>query len=292
MCGLALRPLREHAARTIFQTHWRVIFRAPRPTKSSGELFCAHKRFPALGQIFANRLDRRHAQRHDALLVAFAAHQHVSQVELQVFQLDADHLRDTQRAAVERLQHGAVAQCDGGSEFAGCGAARLEQGRDLVPRQRLGQHLPLPRRFQVERGVVSDVAVEQQVLVEVSQGGELARHRTSVDMVGEEMVEKVAHVLPPRSAERPFLQEAGELGDVARVGCDGERRQPLLDLEVVDKRDEFLRDGLAGRHAASMRVIGRGAVDGTDTRLASLVREHVSGHGFSRAVSALLERWL
>ena len=111
-------------------------------------------------------------------------------------------------------------------------------------------------RFSV--GVVSDVAVEHQVLVEVAQGRELARHRTSINMVGKEMVEEVAHVLPPRAAERPLLQEAGELGDVARVGRDGERRQALLNLQVIDERGEFLRDGLAGGHAASMRVIGRG----------------------------------
>ena len=119
------------------------------------------------------------AQRHDALLIALAADQHIAEVELQVFELHVDRLprraglrhrrppawRDRAHASAcdmrsslhsrRPLQHAAQPP-SGASDFGSTFHCRGES------------------MFSV--GSVVDVAVEQQVLVEVSQRRELARY--------------------------------------------------------------------------------------------------------------------
>jgi hypothetical protein len=105
---------------------------------------------------------------------------------------------------------------------------------------------------------VLQVAVEQQELVEVSQRGELARHRAPVHLLGEEVVEEVAHVRAARRGQgaAALLEELGELADVAAVGGHAQPRQPLFYLQVVEEGGQQTLIG-GGRHERSMRVIGR-----------------------------------
>ena len=58
---------------------------------------------------------RRFSQRHNSFFIALAAHQHITEVEFQVFELDGNNLRDAKRSSVEHFQHGAIAQ---GNRFA------------------------------------------------------------------------------------------------------------------------------------------------------------------------------
>ena len=52
-----------------------------------------------------------------------------------------------------------------------------------------------------------------------------------------------------------FLQKAGELPDVGGIGRDGERRQTLFDLQIVEETVDHAGVG-CGRHKPSMRIIG------------------------------------
>ena len=63
----------------------------------------------ALVRYSAERILSRSPQRNHALLVALAAHQHVSCLELQVFKFSIDDFRNPQRSRIENLQHGAIA---------------------------------------------------------------------------------------------------------------------------------------------------------------------------------------
>ena len=72
---------------------------------------------PRLRDVFSQRLLRRFSQRHNAFFIAFAAHQNVAQVELQVFLACARQLRDPQRSGIKHFQHGAIAQRHGLRNF-------------------------------------------------------------------------------------------------------------------------------------------------------------------------------
>src|SRR5438270_11904632 len=73
------------------------------------------------------------------------------------------------------------------------------------------------------------------------------------------MLEEIADVSAAGGGQRTLaaLEKLRELLDVGAIRGNGERRQSLLNLQVVEKR---VHDGVAGagRHATSMRV---GTVD-------------------------------
>src|SRR5256885_2906093 len=74
------------------------------------------------------------------------------------------------------------------------------------------------------------------------------------------MLEEIADVSAAGGGQRTLaaLEKLRELLDVGAIRGNGERRQSLLNLQVVEKR---LHDGVAGagRHATSMRVGGDAA---------------------------------
>ena len=109
MCGLALRPAPAEAARTICQTRCRVNFLPPRPRNRSGEALPFRQNRARLFHVDGQGILRAFPQRHNPFLVALAADQQISQIELQVFQFDADDLRHAQRRRIENLQHGMIA---------------------------------------------------------------------------------------------------------------------------------------------------------------------------------------
>ena len=135
----------------------------------------------------------------------------------------------------------------------------LQNALDLIGGQRFRQHLPLPRRIDVQRGVGGDVAVEQQVLVEVPQRRKLARHAASVHAIRQQRIEEVADILPPRLAQRALAlqQKFRVLIEIGVIGRHAQRRQSLLDLQVVEKGVQQPQIGIGTLHEMSMKAAGR-----------------------------------
>ena len=79
--------------------------------------------------------------------------------------------------------------------------------------------------------------VEQQITIKMAQCGKLPSNRPSVHRVGEELLNEVADIVAAGMKQRTLalFQEFGELSDVAGIGPDTERRQPLFNLEIVEK---------------------------------------------------------
>src|ERR1700730_2128138 len=78
-------------------------------------------------------------QGHNPFLVALSAYQHVTQIELQVFELDSDDLGNTQRGGVKNFEHGSIPLCPCFCLLAARSWVRTAQhGFDLVAGQRLG----------------------------------------------------------------------------------------------------------------------------------------------------------
>ena len=238
MCGDACRPDAADASPTICHTRCRVSLCAPRARKSSGEFSRRRRRLasststrqhrPRLRQIFPQRILRRLPQRHNAFLVTLAANQHVSRLKLQVFDFGVDYFRNAQRSRVEHFEHGAVAkrQSRGFLRLRTTCVLRRERsgqrGLHLVARQRLGQHLPLPRRLNVQSWVVIDFLVEQQIPVEMPQRRKLPPHAAPVHLIGKKLLQKFPHIAAPRRQQQPLplLQKLGKLQDVRGVSAD------------------------------------------------------------------------
>jgi hypothetical protein len=92
----------------------------------------------------------------------------------------------------------------------------------------------------------------------VTQGRKFSPHRPAVDRIAEQLLDKFPHMIAPGIEQRALVlfEKAGELSDVGLIGRDGKRRQALFDFQIVEEPfDSSIIGG--GRHAISMRVIGR-----------------------------------
>ena len=119
-----------------------------------------------------------------------------------------------------------------------CRSRRSRKRRlDFIPRQRFWQNFPLPRRLDVQRGIVLDGFVEQQISIQMTQRGKLPSHAASVDLMGEELLQEFTNIIAPRSEQCPFsiLEKFRELNDVGRVGGD-RKREPGLS-RCADNRE-------------------------------------------------------
>ena len=103
--------------------------------------------------------------------------------------------------------------------------------------QRFRQYFPLLGRVDIQRGIVVDQLVEQQITIKMPQGGELASHGAAIHLVGEEFLDEVADVIAAGGDQGSlaFFQEAGKLPDIAGVGREGEAGQAFFDFQVVEK---------------------------------------------------------
>ena len=192
-------------------------------------------------------------------LSPFAAHQHVSQLELQVFQLQVDDLRDAQRPGIEDLQHGAIAawQAPATGDRPWRAAALAARCSTSSAASDLGSTFHCRGVSMLSVGSSVDVAVEQQVLVEMPQRRELARHAAPVHAVREQRIEEVAHILPPRLAQRALAlqQKLRRTAPGPSGRPHAERRQPLLDLEVVEEGVQQPQIGIGTLHEISMSSV-------------------------------------
>ena len=112
---------------------------------------------------------------------------------------------------------------------------RSEHAFHFVPGQRLGQHLPLLRRIDVQRRIVLDHLVEQKISIQMTQGRELPSHRPAIDSIAEQLLDEFAHMVALGIEQRAFVffQEGSELPDVGGVGSNSQRRETFFDLEIV-----------------------------------------------------------
>ena len=88
----------------------------------------------------------------------------------------------------------------------------------------------------------------------------LARYAAPVDAIRQQRVEEVAHILPPRLAQPALAlqQKLGVLLQVRAISRDAQRRESLLDLEVVEKRDQQPQAGIGTLHDMSMKANSSG----------------------------------
>ena len=87
------------------------LTRQPAPTapeKEQRRVVLPCKCAACMSDVLGQRPLRRFAQRHDALLVSFSAHQDVSKFELQIFKFYADNFRNPQCAGIKHLKHGTI----------------------------------------------------------------------------------------------------------------------------------------------------------------------------------------
>ncbi len=190
---------------------------------------------PALAQILFQSRERGAAQRHDALLVALAAHLHAAQIESQIAGGEIRHLGDAQPARIEQLENRAVAQGRGaGLRMRGGHAGALQHLGHFRLGQRLGQHLPGLGRLDVDGGIVMDAPVEQQPLVKAAQAAQLARRRTLIDAVVAQMLEEGRDILLHRRQQHAVaaLDELGKGLQVADVGLAGKRTKPFFHAQI------------------------------------------------------------
>ncbi len=110
MCGLAWRP--EEETRLAHQLPDALPGQTPgaRAQKQERGILFLGNHFPAVFQVLLQGLLGGHTEGHHALLVALAAHQDVSHVELQVFETRVADFGDAYASGVEKFDHGAIAE--------------------------------------------------------------------------------------------------------------------------------------------------------------------------------------
>jgi len=96
----------------------------------------------------------------------------------------------------------------------------------FLPAESFGKNFPALGRIDVQRGVVFEQIIQQQVAIEVPQRRELSRHRAPVHLIGEQLLQKLADIFTLPGQKRAFaaFQELGKLQQITEVGTDGKAR--------------------------------------------------------------------
>ena len=174
-------------------------------------------------QPIADGVAARAAEGDDARLAALAGDGDESGREIQIPEVDGDQLGKAQAAAVEQLQHGAVAGVDVRLQGAG------EQLRRLVRIERLGQALADLRRSHARRRIRAEFAALDEKREETADARQVARDGARRQAAGVEPSSECAHLLGTHMRRARVVAEGrDEAAQVARVGGDGVRRRPLL----------------------------------------------------------------
>ena len=86
----------------------------------------------------------------------------------------------------------------------------------------------------------------------MSQRRKLPAHTSSIDLMRKKLLQKFAHIIPPRRQQRSLmlLEKLGELQDVSRVSADRKPRQPFLDPQIIKKprKREFASASIRNRN--------------------------------------------
>ena len=81
-------------------------------------------------------------------------------------------------------------------------AGTFDEGGYLLFGERLGQHLPLFGAVDVQRGIVRDQFVQQEIAVELAQGAELAGDGTRIHAVAEQVLQQFFEIFPLGGEDR------------------------------------------------------------------------------------------
>src|SRR6202022_3776308 len=83
----------------------------------------------------------------------------------------------------------------------------------------------------------------------MAESRKLAPYRSAVHRMGKQLLDKSANMVAPgvQQGALLLLQELVKLRNVRRIGRDGQRRQSLLDLQIIEKPANHGRAGV-GRH--------------------------------------------
>ena len=229
----------------------------------------------AHGEVAAQRLGGRAAERHDPLLAALAERAHEPALDVHRGPVEADRLGDAQAGAVEQLDERAVAHrprrhADGG----------VDQALDLGGGERARQPARAPGELQVGGGVVGARPEQELVPEEGADGGDAAGDRRRREAVGAELGDPALELVVGRRRDRSAAP-GGERREVAPVRLDGPRRalrgeqgEEAFDLVVADGRHGRSRfagaapGSCARRSGAGVRSgRRRGAAGGASTWL-------------------------
>ena len=184
----------------------------------------------AVGQVEADFVEGGLGDGDEALLAALAPDTDKLFLGINVAVPEVYQLGDTEAAAVEHLEHGAVAVALGLAEVdAG------EDGVDFIDGEDLGEAHPNLGRFEELRRVGVEVIFEDEVMVERLDTGDDTRLRAGMDAdvaeLGDELLEVVVGDVEDRLAE--VVGEAVELVHIADVSLYRIGGKATLELEEV-----------------------------------------------------------
>ena len=156
--------------------------------------------------------------------------------------------------------------CDVRSSRARCGPCRTCSTSTIA--SDLGSTFHCRGVSMLSVGSLFDVAIEQQVLVEVAQRRELAvaTLRASTPLVNSPFrksrtsCRRASRTLPAR-----WRRNSAYLLEVRAVRSDAKRRKPLLDLQVVEEGTQEALVGVGGLHLSSMAWAASGGNDEAGT---------------------------
>ena len=184
----------------------------------------------AVEQVEADFVEGGLGDGDEALLAALAPDTDKLFLGINVAVPEVYQLGDTEAAAVEHLEHGAVAVALGLAEVdAG------EDGVDFIDGEDLGEAHPNLGRFEELRRVGVEVIFEDEVMVERLDTGDDTRLRAGMDAdvaeLGDELLEVVVGDVEDRLAE--VVGEAVELVHIADVSLYRIGGKATLELEEV-----------------------------------------------------------
>src|ERR1700733_3960969 len=136
----------------------------------------------------------------------------------------------------------------------------------FVASQRLWKNLPLLRRFDVQRGIVVDFLIEQQVAIKMTKRRKLSSYAAAIHLMGKKLLQEVAHIDAARRQQQALtlFQKFRELAHVGGVSADGKRRQSFLDSQIVEKAGEHARVCFRSHEPGRRRVCTLSDADKSD----------------------------
>jgi len=200
--------------------------------KKSGRKPIAKQFRASDAQIAFERRQGSATDRNHALLASLPGATKIARFTLNVFDAKADQLGDAQSGTVQHLEHGFIADAEGGRKV-GLG----QQAIHFLQGQKAGQALMDARGFQMLRGIVSNPLLGNRHAEEIAQRNQMARDTAAIEPlaieVGEEIDNVSARNIPERASAPP--DKVAKLGEVGAVSEVGVFREPLLHSKVSEE---------------------------------------------------------
>ena len=245
-CGLIgdVRPAATAWPRRIFQKPCRVSA-PPRWLRKSSGRWSRLRSGASRTVVPVDPGDGVDAEGHQAFLASLAENPDKAGIEADPVEGQTDQFGHPQTGGVEGLEHGPVAEPEGGR-----GVRSGEQGVDLVGRQGVRHRPPQARRSEVGGGVGGqDLGLDEEA-EERPQGRQGARRRTrrQTGVAARPEIVAEARAFDRLQIELLFVEPRRELAQIAGVGFDRPRAQVALDREMGEELVDLVFG--AGRHVA------------------------------------------